>query len=557
MTLKTRFLIIVIILVSGLAAISGLSGYLLSTMSQLKKAEMVCHDAMHTLMDLKRLNNELLFSETLDESFADWRMHYSSLKDCMQRLDASPQIAGLLKTGKQQAMIKAMNNFWKSAQDQLDRVDRGLAVHFAETSPSRDGLIYQYMNTGDYRVLTLKNKVSEAALYLSSEFESKLSKLINMVELEIKNRRDITIKRIILVGLIIGVCLFSILIAFFIKINRSFMAWYHAMEKIGKGEFPEKFPDNGDDEFSKMSKAINRASDNLKVIHQELEQRIADLSRARDELREREAQRRQIMKAKSLMRMAGAIAHKFNNHLQAVMGNLEMAIVDESGGGEIPKTLTAALESAGRAAELSRLMLTYTGKAAGKVQAMDLSDCCRMALPLFKTTLPEKIILKTSLPSPGPIIKSNPDQIQQVITALLENASESMAEDQGEIDLAVKTVNSGEPHGTHRFPIEWEPMATAHACLEISDSGSGIAADCIEDIFDPFFSTNFTGRGLGLPVVLGIAAAHNGCVTVESKTGKGSIFRVFFPIANLILKSPHPALSPLPKGGGGGSAHPS
>jgi len=82
-----------------------------------------------------------------------------------------------------------------------------------------------------------------------------------------------------------------------------------------------------------------------------------------------------------------------------------------------------------------------------------------------------------------------------------------------------------------RFPVDWQPVDAAYACLEVTDAGCGIAEKDIEKIFDPFFSTKFIGRGLGLSVVLGIVRAHHGAVTVESRPDNGSIFRVFFPVS--------------------------
>ena len=254
------------------------------------------------------------------------------------------------------------------------------------------------------------------------------------------------------------------------------------------------------------------------------------LIRAKEALRKREAHHQQILKAKSLMRMAGAIAHKFNNHLQAMMGNLEMGISDVSKIGPVPRTLYAAMESAEEAADLSQLMLTYTGKLPGRYEPVDISDYCQINLPLFQAILPPHAILTTDLPASGPMIKSNTTQIHQLIFHLITNAQEALNGDKGGIGLTIKTGHPSDFPGTHYFPLQWEPMETAYACVEISDTGCGIAREGIEEIFDPFYSTNFTGRGLGLPVALGIAAAHNGGITVESEEGRGSVFRVFFPV---------------------------
>jgi two-component system cell cycle sensor histidine kinase/response regulator CckA len=97
--------------------------------------------------------------------------------------------------------------------------------------------------------------------------------------------------------------------------------------------------------------------------------------------------------------------------------------------------------------------------------------------------------------------------------------------------MGVRTVSPAEIAMAHRHPIDWQPQDTAYACLEVADAGRGIAEKDIENLFDPFFSSKFTGRGLGLSVVLGIVKAHGGVVTVESRSGQGSTFRVFFPLS--------------------------
>lgn len=532
MKLKTRLLIIVMLVVSGLAGISGLSGYMVATTRQLKNAEAVCYEAMDALLNLKRLTAELLYSETLDDSFSEWRQYYSTLQQRLARLEASPHLVRLLETENQKAMIQAMKAFWQTTQGRLDRVDNHLAAHFKQQNASRAGLIYQYFDSRDFRILAAKNSVDEAALFLGSEFESKLARLVGMVEYKIDRRMKTTIRQIVVLSILIGLSVSLILIFFLSGLNRHFMAWHKAMGYIGEGKFPSKLPVSGNDEFSEMSRAINLTSDNLRDIHAQLKQRIEEVSHAKEALQEKEAHNRQILKAESLMRMAGAIAHKFNNHLQAVMGNLEMTIAFRAKDGEAPKALKAAMESAEKAAELSWLILTYTGKASEKQEPVDLADYCRRNLPRFQSAMPDHIRLLTDLPSKGPVIMIDTSQIKLLVSHLIENACESMPETYGTVELAVKEVNAGDITAANRFPVAWEPRDTAEvlACLEISDEGCGIADSDMENIFDPFFSTNFTGRGMGLPVVLGIATAHHGGVTVTSRPGKGSVFRVFFPL---------------------------
>ncbi len=253
---------------------------------------------------------------------------------------------------------------------------------------------------------------------------------------------------------------------------------------------------------------------------------ITDLKRVEAEKAELEVRNRQLQKAESLGIMAGAIAHHFNNQHQVVMGNLEMAIGELHRDSHILETLTDALKAARKAAEVSALMLTYRGQA-----PLNLSETCRQSLALLQVATPKGITLKADIPSSGPVVRANAGQIQQVLTHLVSNAWEAIDQNTGTIDLTIKTVSQADIPISRRFPIDWKPKESVYACLEVADTGCGIANKDIEKLFDPFFTTKFTGRGLGLPVVLGIAGSHGGGVTVESGPGRGSVFRFFLPVS--------------------------
>ena len=213
-----------------------------------------------------------------------------------------------------------------------------------------------------------------------------------------------------------------------------------------------------------------------------------------------------------------------------MIGNLELAIMELFQGANPHAKITAALKASNRAAEMSGLMLTYLGQSFDKHEPLDLSETCRRTLPMLQTIISGDVVLETDLPSPGPVIMANATQIQQILTNLATNAREAVGESRGAIHLSVKIVSQAEISTVHLHPIDWQPQDNAYACLEVTDAGCGIEDKDIENLFDPFFSNKFTGRGMGLAVVVGIVRAHGGAVTVQSEPGQGSIFRVFFPL---------------------------
>jgi two-component system cell cycle sensor histidine kinase/response regulator CckA len=269
---------------------------------------------------------------------------------------------------------------------------------------------------------------------------------------------------------------------------------------------------------------------------------ITESKRAEEEKAKLEAHNRQLQKSEGLGRMAGAMAHKFNNLLTAVMGNLELAI------GGLPKVggpveqLTNALPAARDASEISKLMLTYLGQTCAQRKPLDLAEVCRRSLPLLRAAIPRDVVLDADLPFPGPVISADANQIQQAFTNLVINAWEAGLDGRGVVRVAVKTVSLEDIPASLRFPMDWRPREHAYACLEVVDAGRGIPAEDLEKIFDPFFSSKSVGRGMGLPVLLGIVRAHGGVVAVETTPGRGSAFRVFLPLsADRVLRQPDSA----------------
>lgn len=260
-----------------------------------------------------------------------------------------------------------------------------------------------------------------------------------------------------------------------------------------------------------------------------------------------EAQSRNLERGESLARMASAIAHRFNNHLQVVLGDLEL--LNQSVSGEAGERLASAARAARDAAEISNLMLLYLGQGLPESRSIDAAAACRDAVPLLRGVLPPQAAWETELPQVGHVV-INPVQFQLVLKTLATNAGEALMDGRGSVRLSLSVVPGTTIPTTGRFPLDWQPQAATYVCVEVRDTGRGIEPNAFDHLFDPFYSTKLVGRGLGLPVAQGIIRAAGGGFVVSSHPGKGSVFRAFLPQVDPVAAPPPPpttAPPPLPQ----------
>ncbi len=257
-------------------------------------------------------------------------------------------------------------------------------------------------------------------------------------------------------------------------------------------------------------------------------QDITDRKQVEEENRILERQVQQSQKLESLGVLAGGIAHDFNNLLMAVLGHAELALDEISPMSPARRSITEITTAARRAADLCRQMLAYAGKASFALERVGLRDLVEEMAHLLKTAISKKAILNLNLERGLPPIEADPSQIRQIVMNLLINASEAIGDRSGVITVSVGATRCDEEY-LRKTELHDGLSPGLYVHLEIADTGSGMDAETRSRIFEPFFSTKFTGRGLGLAAVLGIVRAHKGALKVYSEPGKGTTFKMLFP----------------------------
>ncbi len=260
------------------------------------------------------------------------------------------------------------------------------------------------------------------------------------------------------------------------------------------------------------------------VMSQDItERRQAEEQRLAFERKMLEAQR-----LESIGVLAGGLAHDFNNLLTVIIGNAGMALLDLPSNSSAYETIARIVQAAEQAADLTKQMLAYSGRGHFLSRPLDLNTIIAESHSLIDTSIGIGVKLRLNLAHTLPAIKADAAQIRQVVLNLVINAAEALADQAGVIELHT-TVVSADQANLAQLDLAPEQVAEEYVLLRVSDTGSGMDAETRARMFDPFFSTKFAGRGLGLAAVLGIVRGHHGGLRVQSEPGHGTIVTVLLP----------------------------
>ena len=258
-----------------------------------------------------------------------------------------------------------------------------------------------------------------------------------------------------------------------------------------------------------------------------------------DDVTERQAlahRARQSEKMESLGTLAGGIAHDFNNMLAVVLGYTDLALADSGGLGSVRDDLSAIRSASMRARDLVRQILTFSRRTEGEYTSVDMNALINESVRFLRATLPADIMLTTTLPDELVIVHGDATALQQVIVNLGTNAEYAMR---------------GVSDGRLTIALECSEVDNGSAALIVRDTGRGMAPEERDRLFEPFFTTKPVGEGtgMGLAVVHGIIAAHNGTIHVDSVPKVGTTFTIHLPLSRELARGT-PRVEPEIRGTG-------
>ena len=288
---------------------------------------------------------------------------------------------------------------------------------------------------------------------------------------------------------------------------------------------------DGSEVWVRASVSVAHTADDQPDFHIVVADDISERRRLQDETRALDQRVERVARLESIGALAGGVAHDFNNILVSILGNADFARAEVPPGSALARHLEEVETAARRATDLTGQLLAYAGKSIRRPEPVALEALATEALRVFEPSVRDHLTLHVEHGACPPVM-GDAAQLRQVILALLTNAAEAMGDGPGVITLRTGAagVRPPAPGST------WWPAALPagrYGFLEVGDDGPGIEAYVLAHLFEPFASTKFTGRGLGLAAVLGIARVHHGAIEVENTPGKGARFRVWFPLGGV------------------------
>jgi len=258
-------------------------------------------------------------------------------------------------------------------------------------------------------------------------------------------------------------------------------------------------------------------------------------------LRQSEEQLRQAQKMEAVGRLAGGVAHDFNNMLSVIMGYGEMVLADLNVADPLRADIEEIQKAARRAAGLTRQLLMFSRQQVVEPKVLDLEEVITGIGQMLQRILGEDVELAIVMPKTLGRIKADPSHIEQVILNLVVNARDAMPTG-GKLTIEVADVTLDRDYALSHLPAKDGP----HVMIAVSDTGIGMDRETRARIFEPFFTTKEVGKGtgLGLSTVFGIVQQSGGNIWVYSEPGRGTTFKIYLPRVDAPLDNLTPQAAP-------------
>ncbi len=234
----------------------------------------------------------------------------------------------------------------------------------------------------------------------------------------------------------------------------------------------------------------------------------------------------QAQKMESIGRLAGSIAHDFNNILSIIHGSNQLIQMHAKNNPQIEKYTSSITKGVEKARDFIKKLLAFSKRQPFIPKIYDLNEIIKEEIKLIKSSIREDIILELKTSDSPLLVNLDRTQFTQIILNLTVNAMDAMP-DGGKITISTEEKNF-EYEDKKIYPVIMEGN---YACINFSDTGIGIPEEIKDKIFEPFFTTKVDGTGLGLATVYGIVQQHNGFITVYSEEGKGTTFKIYLPLS--------------------------
>ncbi|MGF1572139.1 MAG: response regulator [Sumerlaeia bacterium] len=265
---------------------------------------------------------------------------------------------------------------------------------------------------------------------------------------------------------------------------------------------------------------------------------LTNVMKLQDEQRELEKKMLEFQKLESLRILAGGVAHDFNNLLVGILGSVGLAKLECSETDPIMKSLNTIENASERAADLTKQMLAYSGQGRFLLKFVELNSLISDMLELLMSSIKHRSAIRFQ-PAPWlPKVEVDEIQIHQIILNTVMNAAEAAKNVESVIQITTSLESYSNQQLNKMTVVPRRIVSSQYCCITVNDSGIGMDSATLSRLFEPFYTTKLTGRGLGMAAVHGIVRSHDGFIELQSQQDIGTTIKIGLPVVNSVDQSP-------------------